>query len=388
MEFVPRRTPHIQPAQTGVMSVAPDPVKGRSEDHSSSGIVPRWARRDPAPSILPLALLGTAVIAILGIGIGPVAIPPLTTMQILLSRFFPTTVDDAQTLTTILFEIRLPHIALIALSGASLASSGAAYQGLFRNPLADPYLIGVAAGASLGATVAIAMQPFIFEPFDVFAIPLGAFAGALGTVALVYALGRVGRRVPMTTLILAGVAIGSLMVSINTFLIVNWSGVAERTPRILAYLLGGSSASGWDAVSAIAPFAILGFAVMYLYSRPLNVLLFDEEQAQQLGVSVERVKLIIVVAATLTTAAAVAFSGLIGFVGLVVPHAARFLVGADHRRLLPLTAIGGAGFLMLADIIAQTILAPEILPLGVVTAFIGAPFFLYLLRRAKRAAFF
>lgn len=350
--------------------------------------IPTWARRDHARVIFALAALGAIVAATLSVGIGPVAIPPLTTLQILFARFFPATIDDAQTLATILFEIRLPHVALIALSGASLASSGAAYQGLFRNPLADPYLIGVAAGASLGATVMIALQPFIPDPFTVFAIPFGAFIGALGTVALVYTLGRVGRRVPTTMLILAGVAIGSLALSINTFLIVNWAGVAERTPRLLAYLLGGSSTSGWDAVIAIAPFAILGFAVMYLYARPLNVLLFDEEQAQQLGISVERVKLILVVAATLTTAAAVAFSGLIGFVGLIVPHAARFLVGADHRRLLPLAAVGGAGFLMLADLIAQTIIAPEILPLGVVTAFIGAPFFLYLLRHAKRAAFF
>jgi len=347
-------------------------------------VSPRWAQRDHARVILGLAALGAMAIAVLSVGIGSVAIPPLTTLKI----FFGLSVDDAPTLTAILFDIRLPRIALIALSGAALASSGVAYQGLFRNPLADPYLIGVAAGASLGATVMIALRAAVPDSIQVIAIPLGAFVGALGTVAAVYALGRVGRRVPTTTLILAGVAIGSLAVSINTFMIVNWSGVAERTPRLLAYLLGGSSASGWDAVIAIAPFAILGFAVMYVYARPLNVLLLDEEQAQQLGIPVERVKLVIVVAATLTTAAAVAFSGLIGFVGLIVPHAARFLVGADHRRLLPLAAVGGAGFLMLADVIAQTIIAPEVLPLGVVTAFIGAPFFLYLLRRAKRAAFF
>ena len=345
---------------------------------------PRWTHRHHSRTYLGLATFIAICAAILGVGIGPVAIPPLSTLQIFLGQ----PVEDAQTLSTILFEIRLPHIALIALSGAALATSGAAYQGLFRNPLADPFLIGVAAGASLGATIAIAAHAIIPEPFAVFAIPLGAFVGALITVALVYVLGRVGRRVPTTTLILAGVAVGSLMTSINTFVIVNWAGVAERTPRLLAYLLGGSSAAGWDAVIAILPFAILGFAVMYLYARPLNVLLFDEEQAEQLGIRVERVKLIVVIAATLTTAAAIAFGGLIGFVGLIVPHAARFLVGADHRRWLPLAAIGGAGFLMLADIIAQTIIAPEILPLGVVTAFIGAPFFLYLLRRAKRAAFF
>jgi iron complex transport system permease protein len=156
----------------------------------------------------------------------------------------------------------------------------------------------------------------------------------------------------------------------------------------MAFLLGGYSAAGWEAVFAVAPFTVIGFVLMYVYARPLNLLLFDEEQARHLGVNVGRVKLVIVVAATLTTAGAVAFSGVIGFVGLVVPHAARLVIGPDHRRLLPLAALGGAGFLMLADLLARTAIAPEELPLGVVTAFAGAPFFLYLLRRARNAAFF
>ncbi len=348
---------------------------------------PVWVRPNRPRAMIAFAALGVIAIAIFSVGIGSVFIPPLTTLKILLSRLPLIAIDAdwSKTFETILLEIRLPRVALVALTGAALATSGVAYQGLFRNPLADPYLIGVAAGASLGATLVIAIQIAYHVNPGLVAVPLGAFAGALITVALVYALGRVGRSVPTTTLILAGVAVGSLAVSLTTFLFLR---VGERTPRVLAYLLGGYGGSGWDAVWAVLPFAAIGFVVIYLYARPLNVLLFDEEQAQQLGINVEHVKVIVIVAATLITAAAVAFSGLIGFVGLIVPHAARFLVGPDHRRLLPLAVLGGAGFLMLADLIARTVIAPEELPLGVVTAFAGAPFFLYLLRRSKNAAFF
>jgi iron complex transport system permease protein len=164
--------------------------------------------------------------------------------------------------------------------------------------------------------------------------------------------------------------------------------VNSNAARVLGFLLGGYSGAGWEAVLVITPFTLLGFGVMLAYARPLNVLLFDEEQARQLGVDVERVKVVLMAAATLATAAAVSFSGLIGFVGLIVPHAVRLLVGPDHRRLLPWSALAGAGFLMLADLVARTLLAPQELPLGIVTAFAGTPFFLYLLRRARNAAFF
>ncbi len=362
-------------------------VRMAKREASVDAAAPVWARRNHHRAILAFAALGVIAIAIFSVGIGSVFIPPLTTLKILLARLplIAIDADSSKTFETILLEIRLPRVALVALTGAALATSGVAYQGLFRNPLADPYLIGVAAGASLGATLVIAIQIAYPVNLGLVAVPLGAFVGASITVALVYALGRVGRSVPTTTLILAGVAVGSLAVSLTTFLFLR---AGERAPRVLAYLLGGYGGSGWDAVLAIFPFAAIGFVVIYLYARPLNVLLFDEEQAQQLGINVERVKLIVIVAATLITAAAVAFSGLIGFVGLIVPHAARFMVGPDHRRLLPLAALGGAGFLMLADLIARTVIAPEELPLGVVTAFAGAPFFLYLLRRAKNAAFF
>jgi cobalamin transport system permease protein len=331
--------------------------------------------------------LGVIVIALLSIGIGSVLIPPVMVVKILLSRFplISVQADWPSTFDVILFQIRLPRVALVALTGAALATSGTAYQGLFRNPLADPYLIGVAAGAGLGAIGAIALRTAYPFADSSWWVPLAAFVGALLTVALVYQLGRIGRTTPTTTLILAGVAVGALATAISTFIMLR---VGQQMVHVMAFLLGGYSAAGWDAVLAVMPFTVIGFGLTYLYARPLNLLLFDEEQAQHLGINVGQVKLVIIVAATLTTAAAVAFSGLIGFVGLIVPHAARLVVGPDHRRLLPIAALGGAGFLMLADLLARTVIAPEELPLGVVTAFAGAPFFLYLLRRAKNAAFF
>jgi iron complex transport system permease protein len=360
------------------MSTIAEPLK--AVKNTQHALLPTWARRDHQRTHIALAALGGIVIAILSVGIGSVFIPPLTIAQVLLSRFTASAAEVPLEYQMILFDIRLPRVALIALTGAALATSGTAYQGLFRNPLADPYLIGVASGASLGATLAIALQSVIPPQIQLIAVPLGAYVGALATVTLVYALGRIGHRVPTTTLILAGVAIGSLAVSISTFLMLS---AGQQTARILAYLLGGYGGSGWDAVVTVAPFALLGFIVMYIYARPLNVLLFDEEQAKQLGIQVEQVKIIVIVAATLMTATAVAFSGLIGFVGLIIPHAARFLVGHDHRRLLPLSALGGAGFLMLADLLARTIIAPEELPLGVVTDR-GCTVFLYLLSAQTR----
>ena len=328
---------------------------------------------------LAMALL---LIVLLSVVVGSVYIPPLMAMKILLARLplVRLAADWPATFEAILIDIRLPRVALVGLTGAALACSGTAYQGLFRNPLADPYLIGVASGAGLGAIIAMLVQA-AYPGLGLLLVPLGAFAGALGTVALVYALGQVGRSTPVTTLVLAGVAVGALATACSTLLLLR---VGRQAVRVLAFLLGGYSSAGWGAVLTVAPFTLVGFVLMYMYARQLNLLLLDAEQAQQLGVHVQRVTLIVVGAATLTTAAAVAFSGLIGFVGLIVPHTARLLVGADHRRLLPLATLGGAGFLLLADLLARTVIAPEELPLGVITAFVGAPFFLWLLRNARR----
>jgi iron complex transport system permease protein len=339
--------------------------------------------------ILATGVLGLILVALLASTQGSVAIPIWTTAEMLLARFplpgsplaVPTTWPASY--EAVLFQIRLPRVVLAGLVGAALAAAGASYQGLFRNPLADPYLIGVASGAALGAVLSIVL-PFAGQLYSLGIIQLMAFAGGLVTVAIVYALARVGGAVPVSTLLLAGVALGAFASAITSFLMyVN----GQQLFAIYSWLLGGFSLGDWGKVLTILPYCGLGLALLCLYSRALNVMQLDEEQAAQLGLPVERLKMILLAAATLVTAAAVSVSGLIGFVGLIVPHLVRLLWGPDYRFLLPMSIIVGAIFLVLADTLARTLLGPTEIPVGAVTAFFGAPFFLYLLRQKKRAVF-
>ncbi len=321
----------------------------------------------------------------LAASIGSAKVSPVIVWDILLSLLpgLHLGLNVPDTASTIVLDIRLPRVLLAGLVGAALATAGATYQGLFRNPLADPYLIGVAQGAGLGATIGFLM-PFSGAFVSFGWIPMLAFAGALLSAGAVYTLARVGKTVPMTTLILAGVALGAFLAAITSYLLVV-SG--EQLHSIMLWLMGGFSLSNWGEVQVLLPYILVGGLVIYLYGQPLNVMQFDEEQAQQLGVNVERVKITLLIAATLVTAAAVCFVGTIGFVGIIVPHAVRLIWGPDYRFLLPLSFLGGASFLILADMVARTVLGPEEIPVGVVTAFCGAPFFLYLLRSRKRVIF-
>jgi len=344
---------------------------------------PHWRRRVYA--ILGL-LVATVVVMAFATTVGSVQIPFLTTCRVLLSQL--PLVDIAptwpSTTETIILEIRLPRVVLAGLVGAALAIAGATYQGLFRNPLADPYLIGVAQGAALGAAIGF-LLPFDWYGMGFGIIPLLAFTGALSSVAIVYSLARVGKTLPMTTLILAGVALGAFWGSIISYLIIT-SG--EKIHGIIFWLMGSFALSQWSEVTFVLPYVVVGAAIILLYARSLNIMQLDEEQAQQLGINVEKLKLILLAAATLITAAAVSFVGIIGFVGIIIPHAVRLVWGPDYRFLLPLSVLSGAVFLILADLIARTALAPTEVPIGVITAICGAPFFLYLLRRKKRAVFF
>jgi iron complex transport system permease protein len=322
---------------------------------------------------------------ILSVAIGPVNIPPQTIWSILTTSAEGSvpTGDEAGMSSTIVLDIRLPHAVLIVLTGAALAGSGAGYQGLFRNPLADPYLIGVASGAGLGAVIAMSIQ----WPEDLsalFVVPAAAFIGAAATVMIVYSLARIGKSVPTTTLILAGVAISSFATALTSFLMLRSN---EQLRRATGWLLGGSLMGGWQPVIALLPYVIVGLAALIAAGHALNVLQFGEEQASQMGLPAERVKFWLVLAASLTTASAVAFSGIIGFIGLIVPHVVRLLWGADYRRLLPLSIVSGGTVLLIADLLARTVLAPQVLPIGVVTALAGAPFFLWVLRRAKNQGY-
>jgi iron complex transport system permease protein len=334
------------------------------------------------PYLYTLLFLLLAVV--LSIAIGSVFIPPGDLGRILIGWLNRATFSEPlKTFAFILTGIRLPRTVLILLTGAALGGSGAAYQGLFRNPLADPYLIGVASGAGLGAVLAMSVK-FSYSFWGLMVVPAAAFIGALLTVFLVYTLARVGKTLPTTNLILAGVAFGSFATAITTYLMLRSTGELHRA---IAWLNGGSSQAGWEPVLAMLPFLAIGLGILLLSGHALNLLQFGDDQAQQMGLPVTRVRTLILLAASLATAAAVSFSGIIGFIGLIVPHVMRLWFGADYRRLLPLSLIGGAGALLLADVIARSVMAPQELPVGIVTALVGAPFFLWVLRRAKNQGY-
>lgn len=330
-------------------------------------------------------LLFLAVALLFSVAVGSVYISPQQIIGLIGARLGLAAAPgpELQTLDTILFSLRLPHTILIALVGAALAGSGAAYQGLFRNPLADPYLIGVASGAGLGAVAAMGVQ-WPYTPLGLLAVPLAAFGGALLAVLVTYQLARVGRTVPTTNLILAGVAFSAFASALTSFLMINASGELRRA---LVWLLGGSTMSGWQPILGALPYIALGLGTLLTMGHALNVLQFGDDQAQQLGLRVGRARWLIILSATLASAAGVAYAGVIGFVGLIAPHIMRLLCGPDYRRLLPLSMLGGASMLLLADILARVLMAPQELPVGIITAIFGAPFFLWVLRRAKRQAF-
>lgn len=331
------------------------------------------------PFLTVAVLMGTALV--LSIALGAVTIPPGSAVRILLNKIPGVDIVNIWPayFETILWDLRLPHTILVALTGAALAGSGAAFQGLFRNPLADPYLIGVASGAGLGAIVIMSIPQA-----GRYLVPLGAFLGALVTIVSVYQLAKVGQIVPLTTLILAGVAIGSFTSALTSFLMLISD---QMVLQAMSFLLGGSTVTGWDPLAIALPYFSIGLTLLIFSGHSLNVLQFGEEQARQLGLPVEKVKLFIIISASLTTAAAVSFSGVIGFIGLVVPHIIRILWGGDYKQLIPLSIIGGAITLLVADILARVVMAPGYLPVGIVTAMIGAPFFLWILRRAKKEVF-
>nr|WP_184542774.1 iron ABC transporter permease [Streptosporangium becharense] len=316
-----------------------------------------------------------------GLLVGAAEIPPGSVLLQLLDWLPRVEVDSGldQGELGVLAELRLPRVLLAATVGGLLAIAGAGYQGVFRNPLADPYLLGAAAGAGLTTTAAIV---FTRGDGEAFLIPASAFAGAVGGVMLAYTLGNTaGRGGGVATLVLAGVAVSSFLAAVQTFL---QQLRVEELQRIYAWILGDVG-GGWEQLALIAPYAAVSTVILLLHGRLLDVLSVGDDEAATLGLNAARVRLVVLFAASLATASAVAVSGLIGFVGIVVPHAVRRLAGGSYRVVLPLSLIGGGAFLVLADLIARTALAPAELPIGVVTAFVGAPFFVVVLRMTRRA---
>ncbi len=334
----------------------------------------------------PRLLVGTLALlaaVALGLAVGPAGIPLDDTARILLSHLPGVhTADDVSLASrSIIWDVRLPRVLLAGIVGATLAMTGATYQGVFRNPLADPYLIGVATGAALGATIVVVAGANVsWSGLSI--LPVAAFAGAILSVIIVYSVARVGNTTPMTTLILAGVALSSLSTAITSFFLFRQT---TNSAIIFSVVLGGFNTASWIKVAWVLPYIIAGTIVILAHRRVLNVLNLDEEQARQLGVDVERTKLLLLATASLAAAAAVSVSGTIGFVGLIVPHAIRLVWGPDNRHLLPMSILLGAAFLIGADVIARTADQPAEIPVGIITAFCGVPFFLYLLRRARGA---
>jgi len=344
----------------------------------SQPVAPTVARPSrPGWLALSIGVASVIVVGFAGLLLGAAGIDPWQVALALLDALPFVEVENTLTeiQSVVLYEIRAPRVVLGGIVGATLAVAGASYQGVFRNPLADPYLLGVAAGAGLGATIAFSLsgEANFLAPF--------AFIGGMTAVAVTYALGRsVGGRTT-TSLILAGVAVAAFATAIQTFLLQRNS---ETLRQVYSWILGQLVTVGWGDVLGLLPYALVASVVMLLSRRILDVLSIGDEEAGALGVNVVRFRWTVVIAATLATAAAVSVSGLIGFVGIIVPHTIRILFGASYRVIIPLSLLFGASFLMAADIAARTLVAPAELPIGVVTAFFGAPFFVMVLRSMRR----
>jgi iron complex transport system permease protein len=283
---------------------------------------------------------------------------------------------------TLLTQIRLPRVVLALLVGWMLSGAGAAYQGVFRNALADPYLLGAAAGAGLGATLVFAYGRNSTRGWPIDPLPIAAFVGAVAAVAIAYVLGAVSGPRSTASILLAGVAVASFFTAVQTFVQQQHD---DTLRRVYSWILGSLNAATWRDVRLLLPYTIVSTAILLLHGRALDVLRVGDTEAGTLGLNTALTRLLVIGAATMATAAAVAVSGLIGFVGIIVPHSVRLVAGSSYRRVLPLSMLFGGAFLVMADVAARSALSPREIPIGVVTAFFGAPFFVFVLRRRSRA---
>lgn len=350
----------------------------------------RGMRTLPAWLILPGLVLLLLAVLLLGASFGSTSTPLGTVLQVLLNGtgLFHFARQWDPTTEVIIAQVRLPVVVGTALVGAALAVAGTLFQAILRNPLADPFLIGTSSGAALGAAIAFIL-PLPFDAVYGAFFPLTSllsFVGAIVTILGVYLLARSGGETPVVTLILAGVVVNAVLVAVQTVLLTlaprsQFGGIAA----LFNWLSGGVSVVNWPPVLLVGALIVPGIILALCVSGVLDAFGLGEESASYLGLHVERYKMLVIALASLITAAAVSISGLIGFVGLVTPHVMRLLLGPRHHLLLPAAAFGGAIFLVLADLLARVVLAPSVLPVGVFTALVGAPFFLFLLRNSKRA---
>lgn len=323
---------------------------------------------------VPASVLAVFAAGVFSLCVGPAWLSPAEVFGALSG-------GGSETSSAIVLEIRFPRTVLAILVGASLGIGGAAMQGLFRNPMADPYIVGVSPGAALGA-VAATVLGLSGGVLGVSAVPLAAFVGGIGAALVVVALARRGGRFPVADLLLIGLAVGAFAGAIYSFLILSLDD--NRISSVLFWLLGSFAPADWSRVMAALPYFLVAAVGLLMLSRELDVFSLGEEEARYLGLRVERMKILAISLAALAASAAVAVSGVIGFVGLIVPHVARLMVGPRHVILLPIAALWGAAFLVLADTAARTVIPAVEIPVGVVTALCGAPFFLFLLRRSRK----
>jgi heme transport system permease protein len=349
----------------------------------ASASLNRLTLRMSVPSLMVLPVLGVAlaVVFTLSLGIGAVHIAPMQVTAILAERavHLDLGVDYSRQQELVLWNIRLPRVLMGAMSGAGLAVAGATLQGIFRNPLADPGLIGSSSGGAIGAVSMIMLGT---APLGTFTMPVAAFGGALVVTALVYMLSRHGGRTEVVTLILTGVALNAIAFSVIGFM--NFYSTDAQLRSIVFWQMGSLGGSTWRVLIASTPFILTGLVLLLRTRRDLNLMMLGEREAYHLGLRTERVRMQVIGLSALISGAVVAAIGIVGFVGLVVPHLLRLLIGPDNRTLVPASVLGGAVLMLLADLLARNVLSPLELPLGIVTALVGGPYFLWLLHRTRR----
>lgn len=336
--------------------------------------------------ILVSMFISLILVIMITSNIGSASISTYDVFRIIFSKIplFGNAVDTSDiTLAqhTIIWSVRLPRVILGALVGASLAISGASFQGLLKNPMADPFILGISSGAALGASIAIISKVTV-SFFGFSFVSMAAFVGALLAVITVYNIGRIKNKVPVTTLLLAGVAVGQFLTAIMSFLMVIYN---KDMTKIIYWTLGSLAGKGWTPITTLGVPLIITMLLLTFFAKDLNVMLTGEESAKSLGVNVEKTKVYILILGTFLTSLSVSVSGIIGFVGLIIPHIVRLLTGPDNRILLPASALAGGIFMIIADTIARTAISPVEVPVGIITALFGGPFFIYLLRLKKKS---
>jgi iron complex transport system permease protein len=341
-------------------------------------------RKNYGKIILLMFILLILLIAVFST-MGSANIKVVDTVRIILSKFpvlgdHIDTSDISDSSKIIILNIRLPRVLLGVIVGAALSISGAAFQGIFKNPMADPYIIGISSGAALGAAISIVAK-IDFSLLGMSSVSIGAFIGAIAAAFLVYFISRVKNKIPVDNLLLSGVAVGQFFTAVMSFIMVINS---KDMSKIIFWTLGSFSGKGWEPFLKTSPPVIIFMIILTFFAKDLNIILTGEEAAQSLGVEVEKTKIYILVICAFITSSVVSVCGIIGFVGLIIPHIVRLIVGPDHRILLPSSALVGGMFMIFADTVARTVISPTEIPVGIITAMFGGPFFIYLLRKRKK----